>query len=34
MAINGRPKNETVEVEIGSTNKYHVKILDIEPGDF
>ena len=33
-AINGQPKNETVEVKIGSTNKIHVKILDIEPGDF
>lgn len=33
-AINGQPKNETVEVKIGSANKIHVKILDIEPGDF
>lgn len=33
-AINGRPKNETVEVKIGSANKIHVMILDIEPGDF
>jgi transcription elongation GreA/GreB family factor len=34
ISINGRSKDETVEVKVGKSDKIHVNILDIEPGDF
>lgn len=34
LAIIGRAKNDTVEVKIGSSKKIHVRVLDIQAGDF